>query len=77
MDIVFRTRNGQVLEDYWNKLVDVFGIEDIPLIVEAVAERRAFPPCRGVDATPRKYREASFDGADGVVAHQPYFRIAF
>jgi hypothetical protein len=43
MDIVFRTRNGQVLEDYWNKLVDVFGIEDIPLIVEAVAERRAFP----------------------------------
>jgi len=28
------------------------------------------PPCKGgVDATSRKYREASSDGADGVVAH--------
>ena len=33
--------------------------------------QRHSPPCKGgVDATSKKYREASFVGADGVVAHK-------
>jgi hypothetical protein len=30
-----------------------------------------------VDATSRKYREASIEGADGVVTHKPYSNNAF
>src|SRR4030095_8251710 len=40
--------------------------------------RRHSPPCEGgVDATSRKYREASIEGADAVVTHKPYSNNAF
>src|SRR5678809_157739 len=40
--------------------------------------QRHSPPCEGgVDATSRKYREASIEGADGVVTHKPYSNNAF